>query len=156
MESPDERILLVWLVATLAVASAVGLAVGVADRLYVGVGVWLGPAAFVAAAFGGSLYAAARFRAYRFEWGHDVLYLERGVVTQVRTVVPLAYVRRVDVRDGPFERLVGVQRLVVYADGPRNATVTVPGLSAERARRLQDRLRPGPERPEIAVEPRSQ
>lgn len=143
METPDERILVIWLVATLAVASAIGVGVGVADALFVGVGAWVGPTAFVLATFLGSLYAALRFRTFRFECSQDTLYLERGVFVQVRSVVPVTYVRRVDVRRRPFERLVGLDRLVVYTVGSRRSTVTIPGLQTDRARTLQDQLRSG-------------
>lgn len=141
MDSLDERILLVWLVATLAVASAIGVSFGVADALFVGVGVWVGPAAFVAATFFGSLYAALCFRAFRFECSRDAIYLERGVLSRVRTVVPLVYVHRVDVRRSPLERLVGLERLVIYTVGNRRACVTISGLSPDRATTIQDWLR---------------
>lgn len=140
MDALDERILLVWLLATLTVASTVGLAVGVADFLFVGVGAWVGPGAFIATTFLGSLYTGVRYRTFGFECSSDALYVEQGVFERVRTVVPLAYVRRVDVRRGPLERLVGLQRLVVYPAGSQAGTVTIPGLSADRATTLQDRL----------------
>lgn len=152
MDTLDERILVIWLFVTLSVAVAVGLVVGVVDRLFVGVGAWLGPATFVSTTFVGSVHATACYRTYRFEFDSDTLYLERGVVTRVRTVVPVSTVYRVDVRRSPFERLVGLQRLVVYPDGPRSAAVAIPGLSDDRARGLQDRLRANPQRQTITAE----
>ena len=153
MDTLDERILPLWLAATLVVATAIGLAVGVADALFVGVGAWLGPAAFVATMFLGSLYVVARYRTFRFEFDRDTIYIERGVFTRVRTGIPVTYVRRVDVRRGLFGRLVGLQRLVVYTVGSGRATVAVPGLSSDRATALQDRLQTGPMRRQAAIEP---
>lgn len=152
MESIDEQILLIWLAAALVVASALGLAVGVVDQLFVGIGIWLGPAVFIAATFLGSVYVGARYRTFKFECSPHALYLERGVFTRVQTVVQVASIRRVDVRRGPIERLVGLQRLVVHSAGTPSATVAIPGLSAERARTLQDRLQARSMRREIATE----
>lgn len=140
MGTLDERILLVWLGATVCVTSIFGLAVGVADHLFVGIGIWLGPAVFVVTTFLGVCYDVLRYRAFRFECRPDALYLERGGFTHVRTVVPVADIRRVDVRCGPLERLVGLKQLVVYPVGGPSATVAIPGLSADHAYSLQDRL----------------
>ncbi|PSQ38234.1 hypothetical protein BRD13_07365 [Halobacteriales archaeon SW_5_70_135] len=94
----------------------------------------------------GLVLAVLRYRRWRFELQADALYLERGVLTRVRTVVPFVRVQHVDTQRSPVERLLGLSSVVVYTAGSRSADVTVPGLTPDRADELQARLR------ELAVE----
>jgi membrane protein YdbS with pleckstrin-like domain len=71
----------------------------------------------------------------------DSLFLDRGVLTQVRTVVPFVRVQHVDVSRGPVERALGLATVVVYTAGSRGADVAVPGLTPDRADDLQRRLK---------------
>ena len=71
----------------------------------------------------------------------DDLYLERGVLTRVNTVVPFVRVQHVDTQRGPVERAVGLASVVVYTAGSRGADVTIPGLTPDRADALQEKLR---------------
>jgi membrane protein YdbS with pleckstrin-like domain len=68
------------------------------------------------------------------------------VITHVRTVVPFVRVQHVDTQRGPVERALGLASVVVYTAGSRQADVTIPGLTPERADALQERLR------EMAIE----
>lgn len=123
------------------IAGAVGYA---ADRVI------LLPAAatFVVAAVLATGHTLARYRVWWYTVGTDSLRLSRGVVTHVQTVVPYVRVQHVDVSRGPLERALGLSSVVVYTAGSRGADVTVPGLSPDRADRLQQRL----ERLAIAAE----
>ncbi|WP_226041603.1 PH domain-containing protein [Natrinema sp. DC36] len=94
----------------------------------------------------GTVYALRLYQLWRFELQDDALYLERGVVTFVETAVPFVRVQHVDTQFGPVERVLGLSSVVVYTAGSRNADVRIPGLTPDRARRLQDTLR------ELAVE----
>lgn len=76
----------------------------------------------------------------------DAIYLERGVVTHVRTLVPYVRIQHVDTSRGPLERLLGLSTLVVYTAGSRGADVSIPGLEPEEARDLQQRVK------ELAIE----
>jgi len=89
---------------------------------------------------GGTL-AVLRYRAWGYEVRDDGIYLERGVVTQVRTVVPFVRIQHVDSSRGPVERLAGLATTVVYTAGSRGADVTVPGLTPVRADDLRERLK---------------
>lgn len=140
MQSLDERIFFVWLATAMVIATVVGLVVGVADRLFAGIGVWVGPTTFVGLAFAGSLHSVARYRAFRFAYDPDALYLERGVLVRIETIVPTATVRRVDVRRGPLDRLLGLERLVVHTDAHGGSTVTIPGVAAGETARIQRTL----------------
>ena len=123
METLDPRVRVVWFLGALASALAVGVAV------------------FVALAVLGGIVALLRYRVWRFEVQEDALYLERGVLTRVTSVVPFVRVQHVDTQRGPVERLVGLSSVVVYTAGSRGADVTVPGLAPERADAIQQRLR---------------
>ncbi|MFA9516019.1 PH domain-containing protein [Halopenitus sp. H-Gu1] len=86
-------------------------------------------------------HALLRYRRWSYEIREDALYLERGVFTQVRTVVPLVRIQHVDSRRGPTERLVGLASCVVYTAGSRGADVRIPGLTPGDADDLRERLK---------------
>jgi len=141
METLNPRIRLVWGVGVLAFAAVVGVGVGVADRFALGVGAWIAVVAGLAALAVGVGYVLAKYRVWRFEVREDDLYLERGVLTRVNTVVPFVRVQHVDTQRGPVERAAGLSSVVVYTAGSRGADVTIPGLTPDRADALQERLR---------------
>jgi len=86
------------------------------------------------------------YRRWVYQVRTDALYLERGVVTHVRTLVPYVRIQHVDTSRGPFERALGLSTLVVYTAGSRGADVSIPGLRPEEARDLQQRVK------ELAIE----
>lgn len=87
------------------------------------------------------LWVLCYYRTWRYEVRDDSLYLTRGVVTRVQTIVPYVRVQHVDTRRSPVERLLGLSSLVVYTAGSRGADVTIPGLTDDRAADLQRRLK---------------
>lgn len=87
-----------------------------------------------------------RYRVWTYELREDALYLERGVVTHVKTIVPFVRIQHVDTQRGPFERALGLSTLVVYTAGSRGADVSIPGLTPDEARDLQRRVK------ELAIE----
>ena len=89
----------------------------------------------------GAAVAVVRYRSWGYEVREDSLYLERGVFTRVRTVVPFVRIQHVDSSRGPIERLVGLASTVVYTAGSRGADVSVPGLTADGADELRERLK---------------
>ncbi|WP_233571937.1 PH domain-containing protein [Halosegnis longus] len=89
----------------------------------------------------GVVYTLARYRAWWYAVQADSLHLSRGVLTRVHTVVPFVRVQHVDVSRGPLERALGLSSVVVYTAGSRGADVTIPGLTPDRADRLQQRLK---------------
>ncbi|WP_418280016.1 PH domain-containing protein [Halorubrum sp. DTA98] len=86
-------------------------------------------------------HALLRYRRWSYEIREDALYLDRGVVTQVRTAVPLVRIQHVDSRRGPIERGVGLASCVVYTAGSRGADVRIPGLTPQRADDLREELK---------------
>jgi len=141
METLNPRIRLVWGVGVLALAAVLGVGVGVADRFALGIGAWIAIAVGLAVLAVGVVYVLVKYRVWRFEVREDDLYLERGVLTRVNTVVPFVRVQHVDTQRGPIERAAGLSSVVVYTAGSRGADVTIPGLTPDRADALQERLR---------------
>ena len=136
----DPRVRYVWIlgsvVGSLFLAGIVGLvAFFVFDRPLVGPGV------FVVLAVLGVLVAVLRYRSWSYEVREDSLYLERGVFTHTRTVVPYVRIQHVDASRGPVERALGLATAVVYTAGSRGADVSIPGLTTDRADDLQERLK---------------
>jgi membrane protein YdbS with pleckstrin-like domain len=149
MERLDSRVRLIWLLRTVVGAVVLGVVAGVAARvarLDVGAPMVLGGAVFAVLFVLGTTHLFLRYRAWRFEVRDDTLYIERGVLVKVRTVVPYVRVQHVDARRGPIERVLGLGSVVVFTAGSRGADVSIPGLVAERADDVQETLR------ELAIE----
>lgn len=140
MQRLEPRAAAVWVLRALLLAAVVAAVIVVANR-FVPLPDRLAPAVGAALALLGGVHAVLRYRRFRFELREDNLYLERGVLVQVSTVVPYVRVQHVDSRRGPLERMTGLARTVVYTAGSRGADVQVPGLSPARADDLRDRLR---------------
>ncbi|PSQ59712.1 hypothetical protein BRD18_02740 [Halobacteriales archaeon SW_7_71_33] len=146
MERLDSSVRIAWAVGTLVSGFVLGTLVAVGLAAVAREWVPLGALVTLLVGALGLVLAVLRYRRWRFELQADALCLERGVLTQVRTVVPFVRVQHVDTQRSPVERLLGLSSVVVYTAGSRSADVTVPGLTPDRADELQARLR------ELAVE----
>jgi membrane protein YdbS with pleckstrin-like domain len=109
------------------------------------------PAVFGLAAIGlllglGLVWVLLAYRVWVYQIRDDSLYLERGVVTHVRTIVPYVRIQHVDTSRSALERALGLSTLVVHTAGSRRADDPVPGLKPHEARDLQQRLK------ELAIE----
>lgn len=94
----------------------------------------------------GVIWVGLRYRVWVYQIREDSVYLERGVITHVRTIVPYVRIQHVDTSRSPLERALGLSTLVVYTAGSRGADVAIPGLQPDEARDLQQRLK------ELAIE----
>ena len=141
MERLHPRVRLVWGVGAITTALTLGVAAAAVDRFVLGIGYWVAGALALVAFAVGLVGVVLRYRVWRFAIRSDDLYLERGVLTRVNTVVPFVRVQHVDTQRGPIERTVGLASVVVYTAGSRGADVTIPGLTPERADDLRERLR---------------
>jgi membrane protein YdbS with pleckstrin-like domain len=135
------RVQVVWAGQGALVASLLAAGVAILDRTLVAL-----PEHAPAAVFLGGLalavaLAVARYRAWGYEVREDAIYLERGVFTRVRTVVPFVRIQHVDSSRNPVERGAGLASAVVYTAGSRGADVTVPGLTPSGADDLRERLK---------------
>lgn len=143
MNSLHPRIQVVWVLQALFSSALLAAIVGAADFFVLESGFgWRLPAGvFVALALVTGAVSLLRYRIWRYEIRDDALYLERGVFTRVRTVVPFVRIQHVDSRRSPLERATGLASTVVYTAGSRGADVTVPGLTPAGADDLQARLK---------------
>lgn len=136
----DRRVQVSWLLRAVVLSVVLGAIAAVAGEFAavgIGPGIALGAITLVL----GVAHAIARYRIWRFQVRPDALYLERGVLTRVKTVVPHVRIQHVDASRGPLERALGLSSVVVYTAGSRGADVTVPGLTRDRADDLQTRLK---------------
>ncbi len=82
--------------------------------------------------------------AYKF-WWFDVkeneLYVERGIFTRIRTVVPYSKIQHIDVQQSILDRFFNLAKLVLYTAGTRGADIIIPGLPLEYAESLRDSLK---------------
>lgn len=134
------RIQLVWIARALIGA---GLLTGIVAAAHVVFGVSQVAVAGVAVVTVtvGVGHAILRYRRWGYEIRADEVYLKRGVVTEVRTVVPFVRLQHVDSRRGPLERSVGLASCVVYTAGSRGADVRIPGLTPDGADELREELK---------------
>ena len=79
-----------------------------------------------------------RYRAWGYGLHEDELVLERGVITNVRTVVPLRRIQHLDVSQDLFEREFDLGRLVIHTAGTRSSDVVIPGLPLPTAEQIRD------------------
>ncbi len=141
MESLDRRIQIVWLIQATITAVVLGGIASLFDVFWVESGFVLPIAVFAPALVLLGIHSILRYRVWGFEIRQDELYLQRGVITRVRTVVPYVRIQHVDSRRGPLERLIGLATTVVYTAGSRGADVVIPGLTPERSEQLQEELK---------------
>ncbi len=81
------------------------------------------------------------YRFWRYALLDEVLFLERGIVNRVRTVVPLRRIQHLDVSQDIIEREFDLGKLIVHTAGTRSSDVVLPGLAFEEAERLRDQLK---------------
>lgn len=138
----NPRIRVVWLFRAAMLAAVVGgVAFGAGRILPTVIPDWV-PALLAGVVFlVTGTHALLRYRYWRFELRADAIYLERGVFTRVRTVVPFVRIQHVDSRRGPLERVVGLASCVVYSAGSRGADVRIPGLTPDDADDLREDLK---------------
>jgi membrane protein YdbS with pleckstrin-like domain len=69
-----------------------------------------------------------------------VLLIRKGVWFRSIKLLPLPRLQHVDVKRGPLQRHFGLATLVMHTAGTHAASIEVPGLDADEALRLRDRL----------------
>jgi len=76
-------------------------------------------------------------------WGYaerdEDLYITRGALFRTLVVVPYGRMQFVDVQAGPLDRAYGIARIQLHTASP-GTSAHIPGLPAEDAARLRDRL----------------
>jgi len=82
-----------------------------------------------------------RYRFWRFDLRPEELYLERGILNRVRTIVPLRRIQHLDVSQDIIEREFDLGKLIVHTAGSRSSEVVLPGLLYDEAQALRDELK---------------
>ena len=76
-------------------------------------------------------------------WGYaerdEDLYITRGALNRQLVVVPYGRMQYVDVQAGPLDRRYGLARIQLHTASP-GTSAHIPGLPADEAARLRDRL----------------
>jgi membrane protein YdbS with pleckstrin-like domain len=76
-------------------------------------------------------------------WGYaeleDELFVTRGALFRRLVVVPYGRMQYVDVQAGPLDRAYGLARIQLHTAAP-GTSAHIPGLRADEAARLRDRL----------------
>jgi membrane protein YdbS with pleckstrin-like domain len=76
-------------------------------------------------------------------WGYaeeaEELYITRGALFRKLVVVPYGRMQYVDVEAGPLDQANGIAKLHLHTASP-GTTAVIPGLPADEAARLRDRL----------------
>lgn len=82
-----------------------------------------------------------RYRFWRYNLRPEELYLERGILNRVRTIVPLRRIQHLDVSQDVIEREFDLGKLIVHTAGSRSSEVVLPGLRYDEAQALRDELK---------------
>lgn len=141
LERLNPRVRYVWIVESLITAAILGTIIGAVAWNFDYPYLEIGGGIFGVLGLLGVLHAILRYRIWGFLVRDDSLYLQRGVLVRIQTVVPYVRIQHVDTRRSPIERAVGLSSSVIYTAGSRGADVSIPGLKPERARELQERLK---------------
>ncbi len=141
MRSISPTVQALWGIRVLVGALVVGIVLGLLATRLALLPNWTGPAVGLALAVSGLVWVRLRYRRWTFQVRSTEVYLERGVVTHVRTIVPFVRIQHVDTQRGPLERVFGLSTLVIYTAGSRGADVSIPGLYPREASGLQSRLK---------------
>ena len=143
----DPRVIQLWRITGLIsvgmlLLMALGPLVGVAHALLWGITggflLWLLLAAMCAG--WAWWFPKRRYRAWGYRIDARVLETRSGVWFCVIKLVPLSRLQHVDLHRGPLERAHGLASLVLHTAGTHEATHVIPGLDADEAVRLRDRL----------------
>jgi uncharacterized protein len=81
-----------------------------------------------------------RHQAWGYRINARVLETRSGVWFRVVKLLPLPRLQHVDLHRGPLERASGLASLILHTAGTHEATHVIPGLDADEAVRLRDRL----------------
>lgn len=80
------------------------------------------------------------YRSWTYQVREHQLWAQRGVLSRTTSVIPYVRIQHVDTRQDLVERSLGLARVVVFTAGIRGAELVVPGLPADEAEQLRDRL----------------
>jgi membrane protein YdbS with pleckstrin-like domain len=122
-------------VAAIATAAALFGALAPTSLLWALVG---GSAALVAGA-AAQVFVTRRVRAWGYAEREDDLFVRRGVLYARLSVIPYGRMQFIDVTAGPIERAFGLATVRMHTAAAAS-DARIPGLAADEAARVRDRL----------------
>lgn len=138
----DRRVVRVWRLTLLGEVVLLILATLVLERI---AGGWV-PAEPLSAAVAvlgvvlSFVWPAASYEAWGYRVRAKDLFVRRGVLWRTTSIIPHGRIQHVDMRRNPLERALGLGSVVIYTAGIRGAELTIPGLAADEAEAVRDRL----------------
>lgn len=87
----------------------------------------------------GWLMVGRQVRAWGYAERDDDLYIKHGPMFRELVAVPYGRMQYVDINSGPLEQLYGIATVRLHTASPRTSA-RIPGLPADEAARLRDRL----------------
>jgi uncharacterized protein len=133
----DRRVLTMWwALAGVAAAVALGAAVGlaVADQVPTWVPIGVGVIAVLLAA----AVPYLRYRRWRYEIRERDVFLAKGALFVVVTLIPFDRIQFVETHQGPLDRAFSLTQLVIYTAAGKAGTI--PGLESSEAEALREEL----------------
>lgn len=82
-----------------------------------------------------------KYRFWRYELREQELFLRRGILNRVSTIVPLRRIQHLDVSQDIIEKEFSLGKLIVHTAGTRSSDVVLPGLSMQVAENLRDTVK---------------
>jgi membrane protein YdbS with pleckstrin-like domain len=126
----------------LGVVTLASLVAVVVLGLVLDVTAWLVALALVAVLLAGAwgwLLVGRNARRWGYAERDEDLYITRGALVRRLVVVPYGRMQYVDVQAGPLDRAYGIARVQLHTASP-GTSAHIPGLPADEAARLRDRL----------------
>lgn len=125
-----------WALAGVAAAVALGasVALAAADQLSAWVPIGVGPIAAVLA----TAVPYLRYRRWRYEIRERDVFLAKGALFLVVTLIPFDRIQFVETHQGPLDRAFSLTQLVIYTAAGKAGTI--PGLSSSDAELLREEL----------------
>lgn len=87
------------------------------------------------------VFPQLQYKYWKFDIRDSEIYIERGVLTRIKTTAPYSRVQHIDVRQSMMERMTNLASLIIYTAGTRGADLTIPGLPEDYAESLRDELK---------------
>lgn len=117
-------------------------ATGVVKFLTVWIGLYIG---IVVIGYFWSLYTV---HSYRYDTTNNTFSLLYGIIFKNKISIPLANIQKVDIFNGPLERMLGIVTLEVSTASPNENYVSLPGLNITKAEELRNILTKNGQKPQ--------
>jgi uncharacterized protein len=133
----DRRVLTMWW-ALAGVAAAVALGAAVALAVADQVPTWVPIGVGVIAALLAAAVPYLRYRRWRYEIRERDVFLAKGALFVVVTLIPFDRIQFVETHQGPLDRAFSLTQLVIYTAAGKAGTI--PGLESSEAEALREEL----------------